>query len=628
MSYLPPHRRTGPSGAGGVSRPVLGFKKAAASKQQPSGVDPAEMAKQKESFERLNRRIVGAVNRVSSSTIPECVVDLLRGNIERGRGLFAKAVMSTQEANTELSPVLASFVSVVNKEFPDVVRLLLKRLVIQWRRYYRRQHYSGVSATSKFLASLFLFGVIDEGLLLQMLSTLLCQDSISEFDIDVTSCLFRESFKGLEERNPQAFYAILEPMRDLLHADPKILTHRSESVVSALFEAVKIWQQEKQTQPVIPKELALVPEEDWCPHDIDFMDEELGANGTFGNLEGTLDRFQYDANFDAEEREYEQKKIALLGELAKEPIEEPANMDDDGIGDWIDDSEEENNNADDNVATNGVHEEGGADVEDDGPTKEELAAARAIVAYETRKDDADRKLWTEMEGMFAPTAELFPMREEVTIRKNIVMALQSSLRASEAAHKLMKGLVEGSEPIVTSMIIEACCEQRSYDPRFGLIAGEICSSRVTFQRLYALLLRYRYATMDSTAMSEKNIDVYARIYAHLFASDCVSWETFEIFNIPASDVSQRTFLASFLRHLMNTMGVGPLLERFRHRNMKMKLRGLFPMYGEGHYGEDSQSMLEKCRICLRFFSGAGPIRGLAVDLEKWWEERRKRPREE
>lgn len=116
MSYLPPHRRTGPSGAGGVSRPVLGFKKAAASKQQPSGVDPAEMAKQKESFERLNRRIVGAVNRVSSSTIPECVVDLLRGNIERGRGLFAKAVMSTQEANTELSPVLASFVSVVDRK--------------------------------------------------------------------------------------------------------------------------------------------------------------------------------------------------------------------------------------------------------------------------------------------------------------------------------------------------------------------------------------------------------------------------------------------------------------------------------------------------------------------------------
>eukprot|EP00658_Telonema_sp_P-2_P022108 TRINITY_DN18828_c0_g1_i3.p1 TRINITY_DN18828_c0_g1~~TRINITY_DN18828_c0_g1_i3.p1 ORF type:complete len:134 (-),score=22.99 TRINITY_DN18828_c0_g1_i3:213-614(-) len=133
--------------------------------------------------------------------------------------------------------------------------------------------------------------------------------------------------------------------------------------------------------------------------------------------------------------------------------------------------------------------------------------------------------------------------------------------------------------------------------------------------------------MDATAMPEKNIDIYARIYAHLFACDCVSWDVFEIFDISTSDVSQRTFLASFLRLLMVAMGTAPLLERFRHRNMKLKLKGILPMYGED-FGDDAQTVADKARVCLRFFSGAGNIRALAVDLEKWWGERQKRPRDE
>ena len=75
-------------------------------------------------------------------------------NLVRGRGLFCRSMMKSQLASPTFSAVYAALLAVVNTKFPEIGELLLGRLVLQFKRSYKRNDKPVCSAAAKFLAHL------------------------------------------------------------------------------------------------------------------------------------------------------------------------------------------------------------------------------------------------------------------------------------------------------------------------------------------------------------------------------------------------------------------------------------------------------------------------------------------
>ena len=105
-------------------------------------------------WEALKKSINGLVNKINSSNVKNIVPELFNENLVRGKGLFARSVMKSQMASPQFSPVFAALVAVTNTKFPELGELVVKRVVLQFRRAFKRNDKSVCVAATKFLASL------------------------------------------------------------------------------------------------------------------------------------------------------------------------------------------------------------------------------------------------------------------------------------------------------------------------------------------------------------------------------------------------------------------------------------------------------------------------------------------
>lgn len=78
--------------------------------------------------------------------------ELFQLNLVRGRGLFARAVMKAQLASPGFTPVFAALVAVVNTKLPENGELILKRVIVAFRRAYKRRDKVVATALAKFIA--------------------------------------------------------------------------------------------------------------------------------------------------------------------------------------------------------------------------------------------------------------------------------------------------------------------------------------------------------------------------------------------------------------------------------------------------------------------------------------------
>jgi len=66
--------------------------------------------------------------------ITNIVPELFSKNLIRGRGLFCRSLMNSQMVYPEYTVEFAALVAVVNSKFPKVGNLLLRRIVLQFKR--------------------------------------------------------------------------------------------------------------------------------------------------------------------------------------------------------------------------------------------------------------------------------------------------------------------------------------------------------------------------------------------------------------------------------------------------------------------------------------------------------------
>ena len=120
------------SRAGGVYIPP--FKLARLSQN----LDKSSPEYQRQTWEALRKSLNGIINKVNVVNIGNIIPELFQENLVRGRGLFCRALMKAQLTSPGFTHVYAALIAIVNTKLPEVGELLLKRVVFQFRRAFRR----------------------------------------------------------------------------------------------------------------------------------------------------------------------------------------------------------------------------------------------------------------------------------------------------------------------------------------------------------------------------------------------------------------------------------------------------------------------------------------------------------
>jgi len=62
--------------------------------------------------------------------IKNIIIELFNENLLRGKGLLAKSILNSQVCSINYSNVFAALLAVINSKLPDVVKILLHRLIL------------------------------------------------------------------------------------------------------------------------------------------------------------------------------------------------------------------------------------------------------------------------------------------------------------------------------------------------------------------------------------------------------------------------------------------------------------------------------------------------------------------
>lgn len=275
---------------------------------------------QRMAWEALKKSINGLVNKVNTANIKFVVPELFGENLIRGRGLFCQSLLKAQHASLPFTPIYACLAAICNTKLPQVGELLVKRLILRFRKAFKRNDKAVCLSSTMFIAHLVNNQVAHEMAAAQILLLLLAKPTDDSVEIAVG--LMREVGLFLEEMSPAIAHAVFDQFRNILHeAD---IDRRTQYMIEVLFQVRK---DKYKDNPVIKEELDLVEEEDQITHRIGLDDEIDPQDG--------LNVFKMDPNWEENEEEYKKLKAEILGEAS-----------DDEEGDSDDESESESESED------------------------------------------------------------------------------------------------------------------------------------------------------------------------------------------------------------------------------------------------------------------------------------------
>ena len=254
---------------------------------------------QRMAWEALKKSINGLINKINVSNIKHIVPELFNENLIRGRGLFCRSIMKAQAASLPFTPIYAAMAAIVNTKLPQVGELLINRLIIQFRKAFKRNDKSVCHSSTTFMAHLINQQVAHEMLAAQILLLLLHKPTDDSVEIAVG--LMKEVGQHIEEMNSQIALAVYDQFRSILHeAD---IDKRVQYMIEVLFQIRK---DKYKDNLAIREELDLVEEEDQITHR-QGLDDQVGT-------EDGLNIFKFDAEWETNEEAYKKLKAEILGE--------------------------------------------------------------------------------------------------------------------------------------------------------------------------------------------------------------------------------------------------------------------------------------------------------------------------
>ncbi|XP_073433581.1 pre-mRNA-splicing factor CWC22 homolog isoform X2 [Dendrobates tinctorius] len=288
--------------------------------------DKSSLAYQRMSWEALKKSVNGLINKVNVSNIGNIIQEILQENIIRGRGQLARSVLLAQSASPIFTHVYAALVAIINSKFPQIGELILKRLILNFRKGYRRNDKTLCLTSSKFVAHLINQNVAHEVLALEMLTLLL--ERPTDDSVEVSIGFLKESGLKLTQVSPRGVNAIFERLRNILHESE--IDKRVQYMIEVMFAVRKDGFKD---HPVIPEGLDLVEEEDQFTHMLPLEDDY--------NPEDVLNVFKVDPNFLENEEKYKTIKKEILDEGDSDSEGEEGGSDDDSDEDDNEEAAEE-----------------------------------------------------------------------------------------------------------------------------------------------------------------------------------------------------------------------------------------------------------------------------------------------
>uniref|UniRef100_A0A915PCQ5 Lethal protein 858 n=1 Tax=Setaria digitata TaxID=48799 RepID=A0A915PCQ5_9BILA len=268
--------------------------------------DKNSEAYQRLNWERLKKRIHGQVNKANTGNLLNVIRDLLHENVIRGRGLLARSIIQAQSYSPTFSNVYAAMVAVLNSHFPNIGMLIIHRLLIQFKRCYKRNDKTSTVTISKFIAHLINQQVIHEILALEMMILML--ENPTDDSVEVTVAFLKECGAKLSEISPRGLNAIFDRLRSIL-SDSDI-DKRIQYMIEVIFHIRK---DKFQAYPALIDDLDLIEEDDQITHTITLEDALMPEN--------ELNVFKYDPEFEKHEAEYEEIRRDAVG-LAEQSSDE------------------------------------------------------------------------------------------------------------------------------------------------------------------------------------------------------------------------------------------------------------------------------------------------------------------
>ena len=285
---------------------------------QKSITDKKSAEFQRMAWEALKKSIQGLINKTNTANIKMIVPELFSENLVRGRGLFCRAIMKAQAASLPFTPIYATMVAIVNTKLPQVGDLLVRRLIVQFRKGFRRNDKAVALSSTMFLSHLVNTQVVHEILIAEILLLLL--NKPSDDSVEIAVGIMKEVGAFLDEMKPAIANAIFDQMRNILHeAD---IDKRTQYMIEVLFEVRRT---KYKDNPVVREELDLIEEEDQITHN-HTLEGDL-------KVEDGLNIFKFDPDYEAHEEEYAKIKAEILGE--------EEGSDDDGYTDASSEDEED-----------------------------------------------------------------------------------------------------------------------------------------------------------------------------------------------------------------------------------------------------------------------------------------------
>lgn len=255
---------------------------------------------QRMAWEALKKSINGLINKVNVSNIKHIVPELFGENLVRGRGLFCRSIMKAQAASLPFTPIYATMAAIVNTKLPQVGELLLHRLIVQFKKAYKRNDKAVCLSSTTFIAHLCNQQVAHEILAAQILLLLL--NKPTDDSVEIAVGLTREVGQHIEEMNAPIALAVFDQFRNILHEQD--IDKRVQYMIEVLFQVRK---DRYKDNPAIKEELDLVEEEDQITHNTKLDDEIEVQDG--------LNIFKFDPDWEEHEAAYKQLKVEILGEV-------------------------------------------------------------------------------------------------------------------------------------------------------------------------------------------------------------------------------------------------------------------------------------------------------------------------
>ncbi|GBE62255.1 cell cycle control protein [Babesia ovata] len=472
------------------------------------------VAYQRQEWEKLKKKINAVVNKLTCTNVSDLVVELLECNLIRGRGLLARSWIRAQMASPGFTDIYVSFLAVLNSKFPEIGNLVLRRIILQFRRAFRKNDRILCQTVAKSLAHLVNYRVAHEVLALQFLAILL--ENPTDDSVDVAASFLEDVGNFLVDEAKQALEAIFDRFKQILSSGK--IDKKTQYTIEALW---KSFRNKFADKPAVRPELDLVELEDQITHDLDFLDDNITSDEM-------LNVFQpVDPQIYTEEQEkWERIRNQLMG------------VESDGEGEESDssvDSEAEDND-DESVSGEARASEG----------------ATTVIRDSTGQD-------------------------LVNLRKTVYLCIMSSLNYEECVHKLLKlNVREGSEIEICTMLIDCCAMERTFQSFYALQAERLCKLRMVYAQNFQECFAKQYQLIHRLETAKlRNV---AKFFAHLLATDAINWSVLSIIVLTESGTtsSGRIFVKIMLQELCHTLGMRNLGEKLHNADIAPHVTGIFP----------------------------------------------------